>query len=54
MLFDAAHADALGKMKIPEDRLFLEDQRRVRKMIILLVQKTRNLRQSKSALNSVE
>ena len=34
MFFDVAHADALGKMQIPEDRLFLEGQRSVRKMII--------------------
>ena len=34
MLFDVAHADALGKMQIPENRLFLEDQHSVRRMII--------------------
>ena len=34
MRIDVAHADALGKMQIPEDRLFLEDQRSVRRMII--------------------
>ena len=34
MLFDVAHADALGKMQISEDRLFLEDQRSMRRMII--------------------
>ena len=34
MLFDVAHADALVKMQIPEDRLFLEDQCSVRRMII--------------------
>ena len=33
MLFDVADVDALGKMKIPEDSLFLGDQRSVRRMI---------------------
>ena len=34
MIFDVAHADDLGKIQIPEDRLFLEDQRSVRRMIV--------------------
>ena len=34
MLFDVVQADALSKMQIPEDRLFLENQRSVRRLII--------------------
>ena len=34
MLFDVAHADALTTIQQQEDRLFLEDQRSVRSMII--------------------